>query len=163
MNIATYDEINTTCLLLVSRSSVGTSLRNILELLYNTGLRIEEAIQLKRFTVDATTFIVDTEKNSLNRTFPLALLPVGYLPYIPLSSPPFGRVNMGSYTSCVRHIFNVADKIYYKGDKNVLTNIFRYRYAKSLQMQGYTIEQIQEAFGHLSQASTLSYLADLYW
>ena len=158
---ATYNDIETTCLIILDALNPYSRQGSLLRLLYNTGLRIEEAIQLKRFTIDDTTFTIDTEKNSLNRTFSLDLLPLPYLQYLPYNPAPTFLHNFSSYTNICGYIKRFADKRYYKGDKDILTNIYRYRYAYYLREEGYTVAQIQEAFGHLSVSSTLSYLAPI--
>lgn len=136
---------------------------SVLSLLYNTGLRIQEAVELKRFSLGNLTFIVDTQKNSLDRTFPSYYLPSNYRNFLPYVSGLLGWQTISSYTNVVRAIHNYSDKIYYKNENNILTNIYRYRYARMLQNYGYTLEQIKNEFGHLSTASTLSYLADIYY
>lgn len=160
---ATFLEIETTCLIIRDSFSPLSSQGAILHFLYNTGCRIEEAIQLERITVDGANFIVDTEKNSENRTFPIDLLPKYYFGLVPVALGDFARKTLGSYTNIVRAIYKHTDKIYYKGRKDILTNIYRYRYAYWLREQGYTNEQIQVAFGHLSLNSTLSYLSPIAW
>lgn len=160
---ATYEQINSTCLQILGRYNINTGLGAVLHLLYRTGLRVEEAIQLDRFTLGTSEFIVDTEKNSLPRVFELSILPNLYFNFLPVPSYPFARTKLSSYTSVVRAIKFDSDRIYYKGGKDILSNVFRYRYAYYLQQQGYTVEQIKEAFGHISLASTLSYLSPIYF
>lgn len=161
--LATISDLIETCDLLIFRSPPTSVQRAVFQLLYNTGCRVEEAIQLKRITLQATTFTVDTEKNSLNRVFPLALLPASYLPYLPYVPNLLASSNFGSYTSSVRFSNLNRNKRYFKVDNSIPTNIFRYRYAWQLREDGYTNEQIRDAFGHISMSSTLNYLAPLYY
>jgi integrase len=161
--LATFEDLETTCLLLISRAPAMSIQRAVFEFLYNTGCRIEEAIQLKRITLGVSTFEVDTQKNSNNRIFPLVLLPPSYLPYLPVSLDLLGRQNFGSYTSSVRFSNLNRNRRYFKADNSIPTNIFRYRYAWKLRNDGLTVEQIRYEFGHISTASTLNYLSALYY
>jgi site-specific recombinase XerD len=157
--VATYQDIENTCIQIRDAYSRLSSVGAVFSFLYNTGCRIEEAIQLPRITLETSTFVVDTEKNSQNRTFGIELLPTFYKQFLPIPSGDFSVRNLSSYSNAVRCLYKATDKIYYKGQKDILTNIFRYRYAYLLREQGLTNEQIQIAFGHLSLQSTLSYLS----
>jgi len=161
--IATYNQIDESCLIILDRSDNGSLANAVFRLLYNTGVRIQEAVQLPRFSLGVADFTIDTEKNSLNRTFPIGYLPPIYYNYLPYNPGFGGFQTISSYSTVVRQIKSFTDQIYYKGENNILTNIFRYRYARYLQHEGFTLLQIKEAFGHLSTQSTLSYLADIHF
>jgi integrase len=163
MAVANFSDLDNTCLLIISRFPVGSSQNSVLNFVYNTGCRIEEAIQLERITLGATTFTVDTEKKSLNRTFALSLLPPNYLNFLPVPASPLARKTLSSYTSIVRAILLNADRIYYKNTNDILSNVFRYRYVRYLQEQGYSFSQIKQDMGHISNQSTASYLADVFY
>lgn len=160
---ATYQDIDDTCLSILSRFSPFSSQGSVFQFLYNTGCRVQEAIQLKRISLTTISFIVDTEKKSLDRTFDISLLPPNYFNYLPFNPSEFSVKTLSSYTSVIRAIFSNADKMYFKDKNNVLSNIFRYRYALFLQNNGLTLEQIRAEFGHISVQSTLSYLSPIYY
>lgn len=163
MNLATFENIQETVNYLLGRVDINTNLGAVVHLLHATGLRINEACELKRFTLDTTTFVVDTEKKSYNRIFPLALLPSAYLPLLPYS-PGFGVGNtISSCSSVTRFVLLNSTKVFYKSDKNITSNIFRYHFARNLLQEGYTVEQIQIQMGHSNLTSTLSYLAPIYF
>lgn len=161
--IATYNDLETTCNVILRQYDIYTNVGATLQLLYDTGLRAEEAVQLERFTLTSSTFIVNTEKNSSNREFPLSILPAAYIQA--LSAPPISGYpyTIGSYTSLVRAVKMHSDKQYYKDKKFLVANVFRYRYVRYLQSIGYTIEQIANDLGHLSLTSTASYLQTVHY
>lgn len=163
MNTATFEDIEETCNYLVSRIDVNSSLGAVVHLLYRCGLRIEEACELKRFALDPNFFVVDTEKKSLNRTFDIFLLPPAYFQLL-ASAPIIPELwVISSPSSVTRYVLQQSPKIFYKDRKRITTNIFRYYYVRKLQKEGFTIEQIQLKMGHSNIASTLSYLAPIYY
>lgn len=163
MNVATFQDIKNVVDYLIPRCDINTPLGAVVHLLYRCGLRVEEACELKRFTILPTTFTVDTEKKSLDRTFDLGLLPSAYYPA--LSSPPPLPVLwvLSSTSSVTRFILQNSPQIFYKDTKRITTNLFRYYYVRNLQDQGYTVEQIQVIMGHSNISSTLSYLSPIYY
>lgn len=163
MTLATFQDIQDTANYLVSRVDVNSSLGAVVNLLYNCGLRIDEACQLRRFTLFPSLFIVDTEKKSLDRTFLLPLLPSAYLPLLSNPVTPLSLWVISSPTSVSRFILKNSPKVFFKGENKITTNIFRYYYARNLQNQGYTLAQIQAAMGHSSPLSTMSYLAPVFF
>jgi len=163
MNTATFLDIQQTVNYLLTRVDIGTSLGAVINLLYNCGLRIEEACELKRFTLGDTTFTIDTEKRSYNRTFSLSLLPYPYFDVLPYTPQQWNLGVISSPSSVQRFVLSNSPKIFYKDSKRITSNIFRYYYARNLEQQGYTLEQIQVAMGHSNIASTLSYLAPIYY
>lgn len=161
--LATLQDLDTTCLLLISRSPQMSKQKAVFQFLYFTGCRVRESIELFRIEIVGNNFVVDTEKGSDNRNFRLSLLPPSYLPFLPYVPNLLVNPNFGSYTSSVRFSNFNRNKRYFKADNSVPTNLFRYRYAWQLRANGKSNKQIQKEFGHISLQSTLNYLEPLYY
>lgn len=131
--------------------------KSLYQLLYNTGLRAQEAIQLNRWSIyDLSTYLVTTSKSSHNRLISRALVPEILQNQIIIQTLKYKVI---TYDTLLNHFEKMSRGIVFSvGGKKTALHLFRYNFARKLLDQGKTSEEIRVNLGHVSIENTNIYL-----
>lgn len=129
----------------------------LFQVLYNTGLRAQESIQLNRWSLyDTSNYLVTTSKSSHNRIISRALVPEPIQNQIILQTLKFKVI---TYDTLLNYFEKMSKGIIFSvGGKKTALHLFRYNYARKLQAGGKTVEEIRHSLGHVSIENTNIYL-----
>ena len=133
----------------------------IFRLMYNTGLRANEALEVDRWTVAGTdSFEVQLSKDEGTRI-------------IPYSSVPDSIIE--NYKNKVQYIYQTYSSInntfkrfapgfiINEDTRRTTSHIMRYRYMQQLKADGLSIAEIAVVMGHINTANTAKYVSsDIY-
>lgn len=133
----------------------------LFELMYNTGLRIREVIEVERWQPeDNDTYTVQLEKGEGTRIIQVAEVPA-LIEQQYASGLPF---TMETYSAVNNTFKYYAPGILFGSDTRRTTlHAFRYRFMKRLEKNGATIPEIAAIMGHINQANTARYVTDIIW
>ena len=131
---------------------------DILVLMFVTGLRINEVLEVarwQRFSVDY--FACYLEKGDEKRAIEERLIPASLIPYYEK-----GEENpVYTYSALLWRINKATPIISVNGDvRRSSAHLFRYYYIKDLYERGVTPSEIREIICHKSQGSTNQYIFD---
>lgn len=131
---------------------------SLFQLMYNTGLRIREVLQVDRWTDTGTGFFaVHLEKGEGTREIAQAQVPASllasYIGHLPFTLETYSAVN---------NTFKYYGPGLIFGDDTRPTtcHAFRYQYMKQLSADGLTVAQVAAIMGHMNQANTAKYIQD---
>ncbi len=130
----------------------------IFQLMYDTGLRINEVLDVTRWTAtDDDFYVVQLEKGEGTRTFPVGIV------------PPLIEQNYASSTPYVYETYSAVNntfKYYAPGvmfgnnQRPSTCHCFRYQYIKNLAQEGFSVSEISTIMGHVNPANTAQYIQD---
>lgn len=160
MEIITNSELDILCQDVVTNAvAYDIPLHPILQLLYNTGLRIEEAIQAERWSaIDADGYNVVLAKSSGVRYIHRYLVPEKCQDIYDDPLVNFFQFRIRQVRYYIKY-YTPATNIS-KGMKDSVCHLFRYNYCRKLYDEGYTIEEISEIIKHSTPALTSHYVFD---
>lgn len=125
--------------------------------LYNTGLRFSELFNMslwKRY--DENTLIVTTLKGSNNRFIPESNLTPRFLSKFNSTESAYNSCRYSTATRWLQRVmFPLTPKI---GTTTITTHIFRHRYFKQLERDGYSVEEIGEITGEVNPLNISGYI-----
>lgn len=129
---------------------------NILELLYITGCRGQEAIKTNFWEVSANQYIIlHPQKNNNMRLFDRNIFSESTINYLQIT-PHFDNL-----TSYKRLNYFINQNISHLGislfNKKIVTHLFRHNYVRKLIQQGLQPIEIQQLMGHLEVGTTERY------
>lgn len=131
--------------------------RNLFNLLYNTGLRFNEAKHTNRWIFDGLNgFYVPTLKGGNNRFIKISVIPPSLLDSLIYRTDPFKIVtnatasNYFFYYSRIPNIFCES--------KLVKTHLFRHNLIKKLYKEGQTVQEISDFIGEVDLKNTQGYI-----
>lgn len=129
---------------------------NTFGILYYSGFRISEIINLDVLDLNNGTFVMQPLKNNNIRTLSYSEFPLDFRDIIKHST----NVFLFNSVSSAQHFFSNHWKyktIFHK-TKNVASHLFRHNYAKKLKNQGLTDGQIQLKLGEKQLSSAQNYI-----
>ena len=149
-----YNDIDNHCVHLLNNSvNYYLYINPFITTMYNTGLRIGEVIELERWSLfDSDNFSVFLEKNNGNRIIRKEILPTAF-------------VDLLSNDIAVKRYFSIRQLRYFiqhnglffhttRGNKDISSHIFRYRFIRELFINGYTYAEIK-AITHQSSTKVV--------
>lgn len=160
MEVITNAELDILCQDVVTNAvTYDIPLHPILQLLYNTGLRIEEAIQAERWSpVDADGYDVVLAKSSGVRYIHRYLVPVKCQEIYDNQPDNFYQFRIRQVRYYMKY-YTPATNIS-KGEKETVCHLFRYNYCRKLYDEGYSVADISAIIKHSSPALTSHYIFD---
>lgn len=155
----TNEELNALLLDILSskRVLINTFLNDTFTMLYDFGFRINEVLELERWsTYDSTYLRCHTSKGSNPRLVPRNEVPQLFYNSILHNTDYYLR---SSYAT-VERVFQSSfpGKYILIGTKPTGTHLFRHNYIKKLSDQGYTAQQIKDDTGILTNTVVFSYV-----
>lgn len=160
---------------LIDHQELGTLLRQVIaqvqherpitadifQLLYNTGLRINEVLEVERWVpLGPDFFEVQLSKREDTRTIPASSIPPGILDYYANQQPYYLETYSAVNNTFRRYTPGIVIE---RKKKTTLLHAFRYRYIKALHASGMSLADVAAAVGHKVQASTAGYILGQVW
>lgn len=156
--ILTIEQINAELVRIVNKCySVEPITAPLMEVMYQNGVRVNEAIERSLWTFQGTDVVVLTpQKYNDMRIFDKSDIPELFLNYLQNEhllnfTPNYSRLN---------YLFNILT-IYpdvYIGRKKSTNHLFRHNYVKKLLAKGMTPEQIRSHMGERQLKSAMAYI-----
>lgn len=133
----------------------------IFQLMYNTGLRVREVLEVDRWTAtDDDQYAVQLEKREGVRLIPIQAVPELIEQQL-ASNIPF---TMETYSSVNNTFKYYAPGLLFGNDTRRTTcHAFRYQYMKQLSQDGMSVAQVAQVMGHVNLANTARYISDDIW
>ncbi len=133
----------------------------IMQLLYNTGLRINEVLEVERWVSNGQGgYTVQLSKREETREIESALIPDEIAEHYTQQAPYYFETY-----SAVSNTFKyyAPGLVIEQKKKSTLLHAFRYRYIKELHAGGMSVADIAAHMGHKVQASTAGYILAQVW
>lgn len=133
--------------------------REVLEVLYDTGLRSEEVINKNRWAVKSLDILeVKTCKYSSSREIKISSINQVFAHSIITG---YDRYILVNYSS-LNYFFSSAmmGKRFRVGGKRIFLHLFRYNFIRQLEQNGKTFNEIVAIMGHKEKANTYAYLTN---
>lgn len=127
------------------------------DLMFMTGCRAEESFRRDLWSkLDHNTYILSPLKGNSQRVIPRSKLPADFVNW-------YNNTPVDHKTTSFRKLqYNLSNIIggyqFSCLGKGVLTHLFRHNFAKQLFIQGFTRNQIKNAFGHTQVTNTNVYI-----
>lgn len=133
----------------------------IFQLMYNTGLRVREVLEVERWqSTDYDTFIVQLEKREGTREIAISQVPDAISDRYVYSQ----QYEYETYSAVNNTFKYYAPGLIFGNDTRRTTcHAFRYQFMKQLAADGQTTAQVAATMGHVNLANTARYIQDEIW
>lgn len=129
---------------------------DIFQLLFNTGLRVNEVLEVERWQpVGQASFTVQLSKREETRQIHGSNIPAGILHHY-VQQQPYYLETYSAVNNTFKH--HTPGIVIRSKKKSTLLHAFRYYYIKQLYASGMTLAEVAEHMGHKVQASTAGYI-----
>lgn len=133
----------------------------LLQLLYNTGLRINEVLEVERWQANGPdSFSVQLSKREETREIAASSVPDSILDHYTQQQPYILETYSAVNNAFRRHTPGLVIE---KKKKTTLLHAFRYFYIKSIHASGLSLADVAAHMGHKVQASTAGYILGQVW
>lgn len=159
MTIITDLELKNICdNLLNAPNYYNDDMNRCLNVIHEFGLRTNEIFQPNdKFSIDSNlNVIIDTFKGSNPRVLDRSLFDSVFYSRIQNNIAPVQFMRHSVINYYIRQVN--YPKIYYSGNQEITTYLFRYNRIRQMKIQGFTNQQITSYFGWVSNSIVLSYL-----
>lgn len=137
-------------------------IRDFMQLLYNSGCRPHEALDLSLWSFDgASLYYLNPLKNNNTRSFIEADLPLSFRNAINAKFLPYSLINYRSFSYQFSRLYQYPTASIL--NKSCGLYLFRHAFIKRLYDAGYTIEQIRQTTGHKSDAVVEGYINSMIY
>ena len=157
LTTATLQQLQAALTNLIDRTAVDRpSTAQLFQLMYNTGLRIREVLEVDRWQfTDEDDFIVHLEKREGTRRIPISKIPDALADRYIYQQP----FVMETYSAVNNTFKYYGPGVLFGADGRPTTcHAFRYQYMKQLSEDGLTVTEIGAIMGHVNQANTANYI-----
>jgi hypothetical protein len=164
MQVLTFQELDNYCSSFIrAYPNYGVYVNDYFQLLYNVGCRSSEPHNVTKWAInqDATVKLIPLKHNNF-RTLEPQNIPSNFYTAIENQEKYFDNYSIAKF----RYIFNKYRTLpqLFVDRKEIDLYIFRYRYVKSLYLQGFTKPQIQSMMGWTNSGMVDEYLyAEIYF
>jgi hypothetical protein len=158
MAILSYSEIDNACISVIDNGNkYGFNYGDLFQNFYNIGCRLNELLDRSRWEfVSLTELTLQPQKGNNLRTIQSSQLTSLFYDYLLNGASYYSSINTTRLTYHYKKFIDIYPL--FVGDKRVDINLFRHRFIKKLDIDGYSQAKIQTIMGYTNPATQYNYI-----